>query len=70
MSLAQIAVDKKPVTYFILVLVVIAGISSYFELGQLEDPAFTVLSLCSTVPSLFLRKCFSKPSTRDYRIIF
>ena len=42
MSLTQIAVDKKPVTYFILLLVVIAGVAAFFALGQLEDPEFTV----------------------------
>ena len=42
MSLAQIAIEKKTVTYFAVFLMTIGGIASYFQLGQLEDPEFTV----------------------------
>ena len=42
MSLTAIAVEKKAVTYFTICLLVIGGIASFFMLGQLEDPEFTV----------------------------
>ena len=42
MSLPEIAIEKKAVTYFSVILLLVAGISSYFQLGQLEDPDFTV----------------------------
>ncbi len=42
MSLPAFAVEKQPITYFFTFLLVAAGIASYFQLGQLEDPEFTV----------------------------
>ena len=42
MSLASYAVEKKTFTGFATVLVLVAGVFSYFQLGQLEDPEFTV----------------------------
>ena len=42
MSLASAAVEKSAITWFTVVLVFIAGIGSFFSLGQLEDPEFTV----------------------------
>jgi multidrug efflux pump subunit AcrB len=42
MSLVSLAIEKKTVTYFSTFLIVAAGILSYFQLGQLEDPEFTV----------------------------
>jgi multidrug efflux pump subunit AcrB len=42
MSLAAIAIEKKAVTYFAVLLISIGGIASFFSLGQLEDPEFTV----------------------------
>ncbi len=42
MSLPQISVEKKTVTYFVLFLILVVGSASYFQLGQLEDPDFTV----------------------------
>ena len=42
MQLAKIAVEKKAVTYFTVFLILVAGVASYFRLGQLEDPDFTV----------------------------
>ena len=44
MSLPAIAVKKRPITYFFTVLLIVAGVGSYFQLGQLEDPEFTVKS--------------------------
>jgi multidrug efflux pump subunit AcrB len=42
MSLAQIAIEKRAVTYFAVFLLVVAGTASFFALGQLEDPEYTV----------------------------
>ena len=42
MSIASASVEKRAVTYFATFLVVLAGIASFFSLGQLEDPDFTV----------------------------
>ncbi len=42
MNLAAMALQKRVVTYFAVFLVVLAGIGSFFRLGQLEDPEFTV----------------------------
>ena len=42
MNLTAIAIEKRAVTYFVLGLLVIAGVSSFFELGQLEDPEFSI----------------------------
>ncbi len=42
MSLAAFAIRKRTVTYFGAFLVFAAGIASFFTLGQLEDPDFTV----------------------------
>jgi len=42
MSLTQASVDNRAVTYFVLFLILVIGALSYFQLGQLEDPDFTV----------------------------
>jgi len=42
MSLAASAIKNKSVTYFASFVVLAAGISAYFSLGQLEDPDFAV----------------------------
>jgi multidrug efflux pump subunit AcrB len=42
MSLAAYAIEKRAITYFATLIVVIGGFLSYFQLGQLEDPEFTV----------------------------
>ena len=42
MSLAAIAIDKKADTYFAAFLLLLGGVSSFFNLGQLEDPEFTI----------------------------
>ena len=50
MSLARLAVEKKAVTYFSVVLILLIGIASYFQLGQLEDPEFTVKTALVITP--------------------
>ena len=42
MSLAALAIEKRAVSYFVVFLLVLAGIGAFFSLGQLEDPEFTV----------------------------
>jgi multidrug efflux pump subunit AcrB len=36
------AIEKKAVSYFLTFLLIVGGIASFFSLGQLEDPAFSV----------------------------
>ena len=42
MSIAASAVDHPTVTWFAAALILLGGFASYFALGQLEDPEFTV----------------------------
>jgi multidrug efflux pump subunit AcrB len=42
MNLAKLAIENRVVTYFAMFLIVVGGFSSFFGLGQLEDPEFTV----------------------------
>jgi len=42
MNLAKLAIENRAVTYFAIFLIVAGGIVSFFGLGQLEDPQFTV----------------------------
>ena len=42
MTLPELAIKNKAVTYFSAFLLVVGGAFSYFQLGQLEDPEFTV----------------------------
>lgn len=48
MSLAELSIEKKAVTYFIAALIFIAGAQSFFKLGWLEDPEFTVKTAAIT----------------------
>ena len=50
MNLTAIAVEKRTVTYFAAFLLVVGGIASFFTLGQLEDPAFTVKTAVIITP--------------------
>jgi len=42
MNLTRFAIENKTLTNFLVFLVFVGGIYSYFQLGQLEDPDFTV----------------------------
>jgi multidrug efflux pump subunit AcrB len=42
MNLVELAISKRAITYFATALLIVGGIFSYFQLGQLEDPEFTV----------------------------
>ncbi|MFQ5544585.1 MAG: efflux RND transporter permease subunit, partial [Acidiferrobacterales bacterium] len=50
MSLTAVAIEKKAVTYFATFLIFAAGIASFFALGQLEDPDFTVKTAVVITP--------------------
>ncbi|MFC1507930.1 efflux RND transporter permease subunit [Pseudomonadota bacterium] len=42
MNMTEWALNNRKVTYFALVLVILGGIASFFKLGKLEDPEFSV----------------------------
>ncbi len=42
MSLPELAIQKRAVTYFVSALLLFGGVGSFFSLGWLEDPEFTV----------------------------
>ena len=42
MSLTAAAVKRRTFTLFATFILILAGIASYFTLGQLEDPEFTI----------------------------
>ncbi len=42
MNLTRFAIENKTLTNFLVFLIFVGGIFSYFQLGQLEDPDFTV----------------------------
>ena len=50
MNLAALAIEKKAVSYFAVFLVAVGGAMSFFQLGWLEDPEFTVKVAAITVP--------------------
>ena len=38
MKLTSFAIENRTVSYFVVVLLVLGGLSSFSSLGQLEDP--------------------------------
>ncbi len=50
MSLARVAIEKKAVTIFLAGLIVFGGIFSFFRLGWLEDPDFSVKTAIIVTP--------------------
>ena len=50
MNLSAWAIENKAVTYFFVFLVTVGGSLSFFSLGWLEDPEFTVKTASITVP--------------------
>ena len=42
MNIAEYAIRKKTITWFMVVLLTIGGIAAYTGLGKLEDPSFTI----------------------------
>lgn len=45
LNLSALAVRERAVTLFLIVLISLAGIIAFFELGRAEDPAFTIKSM-------------------------
>ena len=52
MSLAQTSIEKKVVTGFTTAVLLVGGMLAFTQLGQLEDPEFTVktASIVTTYP--------------------
>ena len=42
MNFGAFAINNKVTVYFAAILILLAGAGSYFQLGQLEDPKFSV----------------------------
>ncbi|MCO7225236.1 efflux RND transporter permease subunit [Pleionea sp. CnH1-48] len=42
MNLAQASIEKKVISWMLTLILLIGGVASYFGLGQLEDPEFTL----------------------------
>ncbi|GHA45643.1 efflux RND transporter permease subunit [Photobacterium aphoticum] len=42
MSIAEYSIKNKVISWLFLIILTVGGISSFFELGRLEDPAFTI----------------------------
>jgi len=49
-NLAGIAIEKQAVTWFVVFLIVVGGSASFFQLGWLEDPEYTVKVASITIP--------------------
>ena len=50
MNLTEFVIKNKVVTLFSVILLMVAGIFSFFSLGQLEDPEFTVKNALIMTP--------------------
>ena len=50
MSLPKLAIEQRAVTYFVVFLILVGGIFSFFQLGWLEDPDFSVKSAVVVTP--------------------
>jgi multidrug efflux pump subunit AcrB len=48
-SLAKAALEYRAISYFLTMLLLVVGVFSYFSLGQLEDPEFSVKTAAITV---------------------
>lgn len=48
--LSRYAIENRTVTYFTVFLMIIGGIASFFSLGQLEDPEFTIKNAIIVTP--------------------
>ena len=64
MNLPALAIEKKPVIYFAVFLLVFGGIFCYSQLGQLEDPEFTVktAAIITTYPGAIAEVVFEIPA--------
>lgn len=50
MNLASLAIEKRAVTYFTVLILFVGGIGSFMTLGWLEDPEFTVKTAAIVTP--------------------
>ena len=50
MSIPELAVEKRSLTIFVTAILLIGGVTSFFQLGQLEDPEFTVKTAVIMTP--------------------
>ncbi len=50
MSITEYAIKNKAVSYLFIAIVGLGGIASYFILGQLEDPVFTIKKAIVVTP--------------------
>ncbi|MHC4852520.1 MAG: efflux RND transporter permease subunit, partial [Planctomycetota bacterium] len=50
MNLTALAIEKRTVTYFAAFLLLVVGTAAFFQLGQLEDPEFTVKTAVVVTP--------------------
>ena len=70
MNLTRFAVENKTLTNFIVFLLVFGGFISYFELGRLEDPDFTVKTAIIITHRIYSMLQFDKIIVLDeHRIV-
>ena len=50
MTLTEYAVTNRAISYFVVFLILVGGIASFFSLGQLEDPVFTIKKAVIVTP--------------------
>ena len=50
MNLPALAIEKRAISYFAVLLVSVGGAMSFFQLGWLEDPEYTVKVASITIP--------------------
>ncbi len=49
MDIARASIKRRTVVLFLCVLLALAGVTAYFEIGKLEDPAFTIKTAVVTI---------------------
>ncbi|NMT92921.1 efflux RND transporter permease subunit, partial [Vibrio alginolyticus] len=42
MNIAEYSIKNKVISWLFIVILAIGGVTSFLELGRLEDPAFTI----------------------------
>ncbi len=70
-SLVKYGIYNKAVSYFICFLIVIGGLFSFFSLGQLEDPTFTIKTAklyMNVLPAIKKYKILDECSNTSFQI--
>ena len=49
MNIARASLRRRTVVLFLCVLTAVAGVAAYFQIGKLEDPAFTIKTAVVTI---------------------